>query len=109
MDFLTQVRPRWRWSASLAAVSPDPSRIYRVEEIGGSIARKRCMEMGIVEGTRVRPKISTPDKLVLELPDDGGRLCPLEITYAWYVRVEPESGSSLPGPSPRRSLPAGAP
>lgn len=90
MHLLTKQVPRGREDEPLAAVPPDPTRTYRVVEIAASIAKDRCDTLGIAPGTRIRPRILVAGELVLELPDQGHRICSLATSYARYIRVEPE-------------------
>ena len=71
IDALATARPGWR---------------YRLTRIASSVARRRCREVGCVEGQVV---ICTGNGGgVVRLQDPGGREIALERELAWFVRAE---------------------
>jgi len=86
-------RSEWHWSQSLGAVSPDPRQTYAIRSILFGLVRDRCFELGLSEGVTVRCRSRGSDRLVVEL--ESGEQRSLDLSYAWFVQVEPVGPRTL--------------
>jgi len=77
----------WSSAESLAGLSPDAHRSFRVRRILFELVRDRCAEMGLCEGEEFRCRGRSSEEVAIQLPN--GQLHDLEVTYAWFVQVEP--------------------
>lgn len=77
----------WSWVESLGGVRPDPASTLRVTRILFGLVRDRCSQVGVREGQTLRCRSRNHDHVTVELRD--GELHDLELSYAWFVQVEP--------------------
>ncbi len=77
----------WPWSESLGGVPVDDGQHYRIRRILFGMVGDRCRELGLTEGERVRCLERDHDGVEVQLSDGAVRT--LDLTYAWFVEVEP--------------------